>query len=107
MSIPDSAITVTTHGFTLVGAMPALKASKRLPKRALTNPSAICDWAALCVQRNSILILSLISLIIMEMFGYEFIQMSQGLSIGAPHLLFSFAAHFSVSDPDKRQRANY
>src|SRR5665647_1052957 len=48
------AIPSIAHGCTSVGSLPALCASYRSAYVALTDPSAICERAALCVQRNKI-----------------------------------------------------
>src|SRR5215211_1192874 len=52
MSIPISSIALMARGLTRVASVPALIASKRSPAMCLSSPSAICERAELCVQRN-------------------------------------------------------
>src|SRR5665647_195333 len=62
MSMPSSAITSMAHGCTSVGSLPALYASYLSAYIVSTNPSAICERAALCVQRNKIFFFAFIFL---------------------------------------------
>ena len=51
-SMPISAVTCLTYGFTPVGVIPALSALNLSPQRWFRKASAICERAELWVQRN-------------------------------------------------------
>src|SRR5215212_2829965 len=58
MSTPSSPIALMASGLTWVASVPALVASKRLPARCLSSPSAIWLLAELWVHRNRTLLFS-------------------------------------------------